>query len=195
MRCGGNPVKIKGNVGDSSMVKSEDNRLKFAIELVPIMQSKDNAAFQAKINEYQSRFPADWETVAYWQAFLEKRLNNLDKAIELYSSTIDENISICSSSRMARGDTYFSLREFEKALHDYEACLLDTSPIAVERFHPSMRYRKALMLALLGREEFHLAIKAVPDDYSEYIYGRRRFPDDLRAIFEKNHAAGARGLV
>lgn len=152
------------------------------IELAVIAGKKDNGLLKAAIDKFAARFPEDRETVIYWRAFIEHRLGNYAKEIELLSSVIDEAGEKFSICRMTRADVYLVQKKFDLALRDMNICLSDTSPMTVERFHPSLNYRKALILALTGHEEFELALAKVPTDYSEYVLGARRLPSDLQSL-------------
>lgn len=162
------------------------DREAWRIHLVQSSMSKENDLMLRELARYEAEFPDDLATSNYWKAFVESRKGNVKASIDLYSAALIGETAICSKNRMARADAFISIGEFAQALVDVETCLTDSTPLAIERFHPSLKYRKAFLLAALGEPSFETAVEDIPPGYSEFLLGARRDATALNALYQQS---------
>ena len=139
----------------------------FENKFIPALRAGDFIRAEQALQEWKPKTSA---AMYIWaKSILMVRTGKIEKANELLSEAINGGKDEGRICHHARADNYLNAKQYAEALNDFNAILADKTPRVQEMLGSDCLFRKAYILAVLGKHEFLSVIDKVTPDYSSFI--------------------------
>ncbi len=139
----------------------------FENRFMPAIRAGDFIRAEQALEEWKRQTS---NTMYLWaKSILMVRTGKIEKANEILSDVINKGQDEGRICHHARADNYLNSKKYLDALSDFSAILADKTPRVQEMLGSDCLFRKAYILAVLGKHEFLSVIDKVTPDYSSFI--------------------------